>query len=612
MAKGVNCSALIALLVLCSIAPLAAAELAETPWPMFHHYPNHTGTSPHYGPNNSSVAWTFSTGDNIFGSAAVGDDGTIYVGTRGQHPVTGSRLYAIHPNGTERWHWRPSHYIDSTSAIADDGTLYVGSWDKRLYAINPDGTMKWEFSADGGFVYTSPAIGSDGTIYIGNNDGRVYAVHPDGTKKWSYQTLHAVQSSPAIAADGTIYVGSNDRKLYAINPDGTLKWSYTTGDRVMSSPAIAADGTVYVGSDDGRLYAFHQNGALKWTYTTGYCVRSSPAIDSNGTIYVGSGDKKLYALYQNGTLKWSYATGGMIWSSPAIDADGTIYVGAKNGYVYAINPNGTLLWTCDTGGRIYAPSPTIDADGMIYTGNEDGDFYAIGPGIQPNRPPVLDPIGDKLINETETLVIALSATDPNEDVFNCSCNRTDLFADFDPVAGTGSWTPGHEDSGIYLVEFNVSDGRGGTDNETITIEVLNVNRHPLLDSIGNKVLNETETLVISLNGSDPDGDTITYSCNRTDLFTDFDLAAGIGSWTPGYEDSGMYWIEFGVSDSNRAATNETITIEVLNVDRPPVLDPVGNKVLNETETLLIYLNGSDPDGDPLTYSASNLPAGARS
>lgn len=47
-----------------------------------------------------------------------------------------------------------------------------------------------------------------------------------------------------------------------------------------------------------------------------------------------------------------------------------------------------------------------------------------------------------------------------------------------------------------------------------------------------------------------------------------------------------------------------------SANRPPVLDPIGNKVINKGETLQFTVTGSDPDGDRLTYSASNLPAGA--
>jgi len=45
-------------------------------------------------------------------------------------------------------------------------------------------------------------------------------------------------------------------------------------------------------------------------------------------------------------------------------------------------------------------------------------------------------------------------------------------------------------------------------------------------------------------------------------------------------------------------------------NRPPVLDPIGSKSVGEGGQLSFTITASDPDGDSLSYSASNLPAGA--
>ena len=93
----------------------------------------------------------------------------------------------------------------------------MGSYDDYLYAINPDGTEKWKFKTDSD-VKSSPAIGSDGTIYVGSYDDYLYAINPDGTEKWKVETVSFVYSSPAIGSDGIIYVGSH-HYLYALYSD---------------------------------------------------------------------------------------------------------------------------------------------------------------------------------------------------------------------------------------------------------------------------------------------------------------------------------------------------------------------------------------------------------
>ena len=67
-------------------------------------------------------------------------------------------------------------WIYSSPVIADDGTIYVGSYDNNLYAINPDGTQQWEFLT-GSNVKSSPALGTDGTLFVDSADGKLYAIN---------------------------------------------------------------------------------------------------------------------------------------------------------------------------------------------------------------------------------------------------------------------------------------------------------------------------------------------------------------------------------------------------------------------------------------------------
>ncbi len=94
--------------------------------------------------------------------------------------------------------------------------VHVASWNSNLYAVNPDGTEKWPFKT-GDNVRSWPAIGGDGTIYVGSDVNTLYAVNVDGSEKWTFETGHSIlYTSPAIGEDGTIYVGSTDGNLYAI------------------------------------------------------------------------------------------------------------------------------------------------------------------------------------------------------------------------------------------------------------------------------------------------------------------------------------------------------------------------------------------------------------
>ena len=161
-------------LLLISVATLAfpigdvKAQIADGPWPIFHHDLQHTGRSPNLGAQTNNVRWSYTTGGTVRSSPAIGSDGTVYVGSND------GKLYAINPNGTQKWNYPTGGDVGSSPAIGSDGTLYVGSNDAKHYAINPDGSLKWS-STTGGNSFSSPAIGTDGTVYVGSGDNKLYA-----------------------------------------------------------------------------------------------------------------------------------------------------------------------------------------------------------------------------------------------------------------------------------------------------------------------------------------------------------------------------------------------------------------------------------------------------
>ena len=372
-----------------------AEGLADSAWPCIGYNARRTGQSPYKGAQTNTLKWTYTTGDYINSSPALGEDGTIYFG--GSDEYEGEfydKIYALDPNGSLKWSYDTDDIIVSSPAIGADGTIYIGCKNGRLYALNKTGLLKWSYQTEGG-IYSSPVLDADGIVYFGCESGKNYALNPDGTLKWIYTANGGVYSSPAISDDKVIYIGSEDCNLYALDPNGECKWKYQTEYSIYSSAAIDAFGTIYIGSWDSKIYAINPDGTLKWSYTTGDSIESSPAISSDGTIYIGSLDYSIYALNSDGTLKWSYPAGDSFYSTPAIDKDGTIYIGCLDGKIYAIGPEGNAKWSYTTGDEIYS-SPAIDKDGTIYIGSYDYKLYAFGSSSEdPNNPTDPPPSQDK-------------------------------------------------------------------------------------------------------------------------------------------------------------------------------------------------------------------------
>ncbi len=88
-----------------------------------------------------------------------------------------------------------------------------------------------------------------------------------------------------------------------------------------------------------------------------------------------------------------------------------------------------------------------------------------------NDPPVLAPIGARTVNEGELLTFTLSGSDADGDALTYSATPLPTGAVLS--GSTFSWTPTFEQAGSYNPTFTVSDGKGGTANEPVTITVNN-------------------------------------------------------------------------------------------------------------------------------------------
>lgn len=234
-----------------------------------------------------------------------------------------------------------------------------------------------------------------------------------------------------------------------------------------------------------------------------------------------------------------------------------------------------------------------------------------------NRPPVLAHIGNQIVSEGQQLLIVLSATDPDGNSLIYSTSNLPTGATFDPGTQTFSWTPTYGQAGSYPnIIFTVTDNGNPmkSASEEITITVSNANRPPILNPIGNRQIAEGQTLQFTISATDPDGNGLTYSTGNLPEGASFNPITRIFSWTPTFDQAGNYTdILFKVSDDdpdNPLTTTESITITVNNINRPPDFAPIGDKSIQEGATMQFTVTATDPDGNNLTYSANNLPAGA--
>ncbi len=134
----------------------------------------------------------------------------------------------------------------------------------------------------------------------------------------------------------------------------------------------------------------------------------------------------------------------------------------------------------------------------------------------PDDAPVQLPIGNKTVNEGELLNFTVTATDADNDTLSYGTNATK--GAINSTTGQFAWIPGYGDSGVYVWDFNSSDGFGGDASETITVTVNDVplsigSSSPVSDPI--TIAGTSQTFNVTLNRTAD----VTWFNNGSRVFT---------------------------------------------------------------------------------------------
>jgi hypothetical protein len=279
-----------------------------------------------------------------------------------------------------------------------------------------------------------------------------------------------------------------------------------------------------------------------------------------------------------------------------------------------LNPqNGVLEWT-----------PTFDQSGIyaptaIVTDGEYSDSTTIKIEVRHvNRPPILAIVSPQQVKENQLLTFSITASDPDvEDSEKLRIQPKSLpqGATFDSSAALFSWTPTYEQSGTYVVQFTAADPAGLTVEHEIPITVLHVNRPPVLTAIEDVSVLENQPLQIQFTATDPDQEDkgkLQFSATNLPDGAALNAATGVFTWTPNFDQSGIYSITVTVTDGAGATAEQKFTITVENVNREPQLAEVTEIIGKENQLLTYTFSGSDPDAEEqqLVYEIEGLPDGA--
>lgn len=443
--------------------------------------------------------------------------------------------------------------------------------------------------------------------------------------------------NPQLMVDYLNYELINNDRSYGAFPNGTpakrQKLYYATPGQPnnLSYPAVPVSINEWMASNTGTLPDLADFNFDDWfelynagptdidlsgyrltdnlTNTTQFTIPNGYSIPANGYLLVWADDD----------------TGQNDTNSPDLHVN--FKLGGSGEAIGLFAPNGTNVDSITFG------SQTNDISQGRYPDGNSGLFYFMivptprGPntvgGASSNQPPNLNAIGNKSGNEGTAITFTASASDPNSgQTLTYSLDPgAPSTATINPGSGAFSWTPTEaQGPGTYPVTVRVTDNGSpaGSDLETISISVAELNTAPSLGFISDK--NATEGVALSFNASatDPDlpAQTLTYSLDSgAPAGATINASSGLFTWTPTEaQGPGSYTISLRVTDSgpSNLSVAESFNISVAEANAAPVLGTIANTNVTELRSLNLTLTATDPDlpANTFTYAVVSGPTGA--
>ena len=292
--------------------------------------------------------WVFAISQITYGGGAlVAPDGTIYQCVRN---ATINNVYAVNPNGTQKWAIKLDAAIGAFPALSADGVLYCLTNKSTLYALDASsGAIKWQQSLDGA-TGSAVAIDKAGNVYAGTS-AAIYSFKSNKEQNWKLEEVNVTEQATFALKDQVLYATLKNGGLVAVDmTNGTKKWTYPTTKGDAYFPIADKNGNVYFTEKGSQtVHAVNASGSKIWEKNVGNNLNySGGALSTDGILYIGtqSNNKVLGLDITNGNIVFEETVGQQVMAAVSIGPDRRLYcgtIGSNNiGSIKAFAVNKTL------------------------------------------------------------------------------------------------------------------------------------------------------------------------------------------------------------------------------------------------------------------------------
>ncbi len=285
-----------------------------------------------------------------------------------------------------------------------------------------------------------------------------------------------------------------------------------------------------------------------------------------------------------------------------VDGDALTYA------VTAQPQNGTLNGTAPN--LTYTPNTNFNgSDSFTFTANDgsvDSNVATIAITVNPvNDAPVAN-TQSVSVNEDESLSIVLTGSDVDGDALTYVVTTQPQNGTLSGTAPNLTYTPNTNFNGSDSFTFTANDGSVDSNIATIAITVNSANDAPVANLQTFSILN-TETLSITLTGSDIDGDALTYSIVAQPSSGTLSGTPPNITYTPQDDFVGTDTFTFIANDGALDSAVANININLSAPNRPPQAD-IQTVNTPSNIAVAIQLTANDLDNNVLTYRVTQEPA----